>query len=372
MLRERVLQNFGFTEAEVGIYLTLLRLGEATASELAGKTNMNRTFAYDRLQKLIGSGLVSYVVKDNRKYFRAAEPGQLLAILKEREEEIRAILPELEGLRKPQKEGPVVEIFSSKKGVSTALNLVLKEGKEVLIHGTISRFRDIMGPYYEVWNNRRAKEKIRARVLTNEEIELPFAEIDLLAEEEKASITTFTFGDKTIVVLWSDSPVAILIDSEDIAKDNAAFFNSLWEREIKIYSGNPGIRRAWMELVSEKTKELVGFGFSWDMAQIYGRDFSNQWHELRQNNNIPARLVSYADENSKKYFDMRMVEWKDFKIRFLDKYICGPACITMSDNLIVTFLYTEKRFRVIVSKNKEMISVYRKHFETLWSKAQTS
>lgn len=367
MNKEQVLQNFGLTEAEAGLYIALISAGEATASELAEKTNTNRTFTYDRLKKMLDSGLVAYVIKDSKKYFKAAEPSQLLAILKEKEEQIKSILPELEKLKSETIEGPKIEVFSSRKGVRTALNLILKSQKEVLIHGSINRFRDIMESYYEIWNQRRSKEKIKAKILTNEDLEVPFAEISLLSEEEKSSITTFTTEDKVIITLWSDMPVAVLIESEEIAKDNASFFNSIWEREIKIYSGVPGIWRAWMELVSKKSKEIVGFGFSWDLAQIYGRDFSDKWQVQRLKNGIPCRLVSYDDENSKKYFGVRMIEWKGFNLKFLDRNICGPACTVLSDDLIVTFIYTEKKFRVIVNKNKETISVYRKHFENLWS-----
>jgi len=370
MEKEKVLQNFGLTEAEVKLYVELLKIGEATATELAKHTNTNRTFTYDRLKKLLDSGLISYIIKDNRKYFKPAEPSQLLSILKEKEEQVKSILPELEQLKKPYKEGPKVELFSSKKGIKTSLNLILRERKEVLIHGSINHFIQIMGSYFDIWNQRRIQEKIKAKILTNENVKIPFSEIDLLSEEEKSATTTFTFGNKIIIVMWSDTPVAILIESEEIAKENTSFFNRVWGREIKIYSGVEGIKRAWMELVSSKSKELVGFGFSWNLAQIYGGDFSNKWHEERVKNNIPTRLISYSDKNSKKYFDMRMIKWKDFNLQFLDKDFCGPACITLSDNLIVQFLYTEKKFRVIISKNKEMIAVYRKHFEALWKIAK--
>jgi len=235
MNKEQILQNFGLTEAEVSLYITLLKLGESTASELSEKTNTNRTFTYDRLKKLLDSGLVSYVVKDNKKYFKAAEPSQLLSIIKEKEEQVKGILPELEKLKAFQEEGPKAEIFSSKKGIRTVLNLILKEKKEVLIHGSIIKFKESMDSYYEIWNNRRVKEKIKAKVLTNEEIEIPFTDISLLNEEEKSSITTFTFGNKVIITLWSDVPVAILIKSKEIAQDNIKFFYNLWEREIKIY-----------------------------------------------------------------------------------------------------------------------------------------
>ena len=366
MNKEQALQNFGLTESEVNLYVALLKHGEATASELSQKTNTNRTFTYDRLKKLLDNGLVSYVIKDDRKYFKAAEPKYLLSILKEKEEQISSIIPELEKLKIHEKAEPKFELFSSKKGISTVLNIILRERKEVFIHGTVLKFKEIMGSYFEIWNKRRIKENIKVRILTNEEIELDAAEVSLLSEEEISSTTTFIFGNRTVIAIWSDAPIAIVIENEDSAKENKAFFNAIWNREIKIYSNVTGIKRAWMELVSKKSTELVGFGFSWELAQIYGREFSNQWHSRRLKNNIPTRLISYNDGNSKKYFDVRMIEWKDFNITFLKRDICGPACVTMSDNLIVTFLYTEKKFKVILNKNKETIAIYKKHFESLW------
>lgn len=368
---EIALKGFGLTEAEISLYLTLLKFGESTASSLAKHTNTNRTFTYDRLKKLIGTGMVSYLIKDSKKYFVAAEPNQLLSLLKEKEEQIKAVLPELENLKLKESNLPKVEVYSSKKGIRTVLNMLLKEKKdkekkEILIHGTINGFVNVMGDFFEIWNKRRQNEKIKARILTNENVEVPFAELSLLNEEEHSSTTTFSSGNFTVIILWLHNPIGIMIENSEIAENNNAFFDSVWKREIKIYTGADGIRRAWMELVSKKSKELVGFGFSWAFAQIYGRDFSNKWHKERLKNKIPTRLIAYDDADSIKYFDVRMIEWKDFGIHFLDKLVSGPACVTISDHVMVTFLYTEKKYRVMLSYNKEMISIYKKHFEELW------
>ena len=367
---ETVLQNFGLTDAEVRVYLTLLRLGEATASTLAQKTNTNRTFTYDRLKKLLGSGFVSYVTRDNKKYFMTSDPNQLLSIIKEKEEQIKTILPELEKLKLPQKEGPVVSIFSSRKGVQTALNLILKDKKEVYIHGSMTRFKETMENFYEIWNKRRVKEKIPLKVLSNEEVQLELTEIDILSEHEKSSTTTFTFGNKSILVLWSEIPIAIFIESEEIAKDNTTFFNNIWNREIKIYSGVDGIVKAFFELVSKKTSIHLGIGYSWDLAQIYGTKISDEWHKLRLKKGVKSKLIAYDDTKTKEYFKVRMNKWKNFKIRFLDKDICGPACVTLSDHMIATVVYTEKDLKVIVNKNKETIAVYKKYFENIWERAK--
>tara|TARA_Y100000310_G_scaffold334428_1_gene414171 strand:+ start:5503 stop:6618 length:1116 start_codon:yes stop_codon:yes gene_type:complete len=370
MQKEKVLQNFGLTEAEVKLYLELLKCQEATASELSKTTNTNRTFTYDRLKKLLETGLVSYVVKDNKKYFKAAEPSQLLSILKEKQEQVQSILPELEKMKVAQKNGPDVKIFSSKSGVRTALNQILRDKKITYVHGSMQKFEEKMESFYEIWNARRVKEKIKLNVLSNEMISLDFAEVDILPEEDKSSITTFTFGNKVIIALWADIPIAIHIESEDIAKDNISLFKTIWDREIRIYSGLDGILKAFFELVSKKTSTHLGIGYSWALAKVYGTKMSDKWHDLRLDNKINSRLISYDDKESKKYFRSRMKQWKNFDIRFLPKDMCGPACMTLSDHMIATFIYTEGDFKVIVNKNKETIAVYKKHFERLWKQAK--
>ncbi|MBI2137650.1 hypothetical protein HYU12_03970 [Candidatus Woesearchaeota archaeon] len=373
MNKEQVLQQLGLTEAEVKLYTTLLSIGDATASELARKTATNRTFTYDRLAKLVNIGLVSHIVKDRKKYFKAAEPSQFLSLLKERETQLIAVLPELEALRTVETAAPKVTVFSSRKGVQTALNLILKEKKQVFMHGSLLKFMDVMAQGFELWNKRREREKVSVKFLTPEKVEsirLAYAEVEELPEEEKAGITTFTFGNKVVIAFWSDVPVAILIESREIAKNNIAFFNTIWNREVKIYSGVDGIVKAFYELIADRNGYFLGVGYSWALAQVYGTKLSNKWHEVRLKNNVSARLISYDDYKSVAYFNRRIEQWKKFHVKFLSPDICGPACVTVSDNLMATFIYTEGSFKVIVNKNKEAINAYKKHFERLWGMAK--
>ena len=172
MHKEAVLQQFGLTEAEVKVYLYLLQYGEETASEIAKKNSMNRTFTYDRLKKLHDAGLVSSVIKDNKKYFLATEPQQLLSLLKEREEQIKDVLPELEKLRKPKEDVPKVEVYSSLKGVKTALNLMLKDEQQIFVHGSLLLFKEALPAHFEIWNTRRVNLKIPLKILSSQRIKL--------------------------------------------------------------------------------------------------------------------------------------------------------------------------------------------------------
>ena len=78
------LKKFGLSEKEGEVYLSCLELGEATASDISIKSNLPRTLVYDILERLIDLGLVSYNLKAKKKHFIAAEPRELLRILKEK------------------------------------------------------------------------------------------------------------------------------------------------------------------------------------------------------------------------------------------------------------------------------------------------
>src|SRR3989338_3566561 len=369
MSKESVLQNFGLTDAEVKVYITLLQLGESTASEISKKTGANRTFTYDRLKKLGDMGLVSSIIKDNKKYFKAAEPAQLLSILKEREEEVKDILPELEKLKQPIKLGPEVEVYSTVKGVKTALNLMLNQKHEIYLHGTLKKFQEIMQTHFEIWNKRRIKAKIKMKILSSESFDLDLSESDILTEEEQTITSNFTFGDTMLDIMWGDYPVAVLIKSKEIAKNNITFFNTIWNREVKIYSGANGMQRAFMELL-EDTKEFIGFGYSKRLSDVYTMEFSDKWHIERIKKKIPCKIIAYEERETREYFKPRLQIKKEFYVKYLPKELQGPACISLSDKMIATFVYTEKRFRVVLNKNKETVNVYKRYFNDLWKEAK--
>ncbi|MAF35799.1 hypothetical protein CL622_01630 [archaeon] len=369
MGKEKVLQEFGLTNAEVKVYINLLEFGESTASEVSKRTGKNRTFTYDRLKKLSDFGLVSFIIKDYKKYFIAANPSQLLSILKEREERIQGILPELKKLKRPLILGPKVEVYSSSKGVKTALNLMLNSKDTIYLHGTLKCFQRKMPTHFRIWNQRRIKKKIHMRILSSENVTLTLAKSGLLSEEEKDVTSNFTFGSFTLLIMWGDYPVAVLIRSKEIAENNRAFFYTIWDREVKIYSGSKGIQKAFIELL-EETKEFIGFGYSKDLSDVYTVEFSNGWHMERIKKKISCRIVAVEDKLTREYFKSRIKGKTKFSVRYLDQIIQGPACISLSDNMVVTFLYTEKKLRAILNRNKEAVAVYKKYFDQLWKQAK--
>ena len=381
MDRQLLKEYFNLTETELSIYLTLLSVDESTASNIAIKNNLNRTFTYDIIQSLIKKGLVSFFIKDNKKYFRAADPSQLSSLLKLREEkilqdlkekqtQISTMIPELKKLKQPTIHKTHVEVYTTKKGIRTVLNLILKEKKPIMIYGNIELFKKTMESYFEIWNSHRIKNKINTKILTSSWINIKNTELDLLSEQEQTNSTTFTFSDKVIIVFWQDVPTAILIQNILIADDQRILFDNLWKRDVKIYTGKDGIAKAYHDLIKKKSDTIYGYGFSEFFAQKYGMKISDEWHTERLNNNVICKFISHNDSNSIEYFNKRMNKWKDFNIKFLGSELCGPTNIVLSSKMIASIIYTEKNIRVFVNTNSESVNAHKKHFLKLWQLAK--
>ena len=122
-----VLKKLGLEEQEAKTYLALLSLKEATATKLAERTNIGRVNMYQITNRLIERGLVSYVVKNNVKWFKAADPETLLKGLEEKQEQLQKILPQLKSRQKEIKPETKVEIYRGREGINTILKMIIRD-----------------------------------------------------------------------------------------------------------------------------------------------------------------------------------------------------------------------------------------------------
>ena len=81
---------------------------DITATQITKYTGLHRPNIYDIIEKLHKKGLASFVIKNNVKYFRASSPTKILDYIKEKEEKIKKILPELIELSKEKKKNEIL------------------------------------------------------------------------------------------------------------------------------------------------------------------------------------------------------------------------------------------------------------------------
>lgn len=242
MIDKSALIDLGLTDYEVTVYLTLLELGESLASKVAEKTRLNRTHTYDILESLITRGLVSYVIKNNRKYFKATHPNRLLESIKEKEkylkqqeENIKQLIPQLLSLKQPTEEKTKVEIFHGKEGIKTVYNDILRKAKEYYVLGATGKIAEIMQFYFPHHEKERIKKKIKLKLLFNESArgkdltsKREYAEIRFLPQEYSSPIPTIICNNKIVTLIWTE-PLAIIVENKEVAATYQKYFDLLWE-----------------------------------------------------------------------------------------------------------------------------------------------
>ena len=232
------LQKIGLNTNEVKIYLALLKLGSAHAGRISKEAQINRTTTYDSLERLIEKGLVTYVISANRKVFRPVAPQVLLDQIKEKEKIVEETLPELNQLFKQAKEKEESNIYKGRKGIKSVLNDILNY-KEYIAFGSSGRFLEIMKHDFVIFQKEKEKKKINAKVILSEssknteQVKLAYSKFRYIPDEFTAPTTTFVYGNKTAIIIWSEIPIATLIISKEVAESYRKYFELLWKNAKK-------------------------------------------------------------------------------------------------------------------------------------------
>ena len=82
---EKTLEEIGFDKKETQVYLALLKIGETTATNISRESKIERTLVYYIIEKMINSGLVSFKLKNNVKYYSTSAPEKILEEIRENE-----------------------------------------------------------------------------------------------------------------------------------------------------------------------------------------------------------------------------------------------------------------------------------------------
>lgn len=242
-----VLENVGLSGNEARVYVALLELGSALAGAITRKSGVNRTNVYDALERLIEKGLASYVIQANRKYFEVGSPDKILKFLEQREFElaskkalVQSALSEFEERRLLNKEPQEATIYKGKKGLISIAENILETKREMLVFGAEGKFVELFTHYAEQWHMRRGKLKIPLKIIYHEKVRaiklkanFPVAEMRFHSYLYETPATTWIYGDKVAIIVWSDQPLATLIRSKEVAGSYRQFFQVLWKDSKK-------------------------------------------------------------------------------------------------------------------------------------------
>jgi len=253
------LVNFGLSEKEARIYLSLLELEIATVFETAKHSGINRSSAYVVLEALKEKGLVGISDEKKVRQYIAASPETLMysakAAAKKQDsikEGVESIVPELKSLHKDTKRKPVVKVFEGDDAVKQVYDLlfsVFSKTKELkTISDPIAIFKKV--PNFINHDKERGKKGIKMYAInpaTKQLLELgkkvrpqhPY-EIALIPEDKfKFSSDMGIYGDEVAFTSPKDN-FGIILENKEIVGMLNNIFDLAWEeakrldREVKI------------------------------------------------------------------------------------------------------------------------------------------
>jgi HTH-type transcriptional regulator, sugar sensing transcriptional regulator len=226
------LSEAGLTGNESKVYLELLKYKELTANELSKKISMDRTLTYTVLNHLIEKGLVSYITKENKKFFSSEKPENLLNSIRKKEFFVKDLIKELNKIEKQTPLPYEIKVFEGKEGLRALFNIIFKIKHFLAFGGTGRAYEQIFEMQAILKTLKKGEfsgrmilqEKYRGHEVTKQNI------IKTKYSNAKAEATTAIFGDYVSIHLAREKPLIMLIKNKDIAESYKNYFEILWKQ----------------------------------------------------------------------------------------------------------------------------------------------
>lgn len=225
------LTKLGLTEAEAIIYYAVLRLGTCTVKQISKECGFHRTNIYDILEQLKEKGLVSFVKEGKTMKYQASDPHNLYELLREKQEFLDSIFPELKKAYQQKAELVLVEVYKGEEGMKSALRDIVREKKPLYMFGVRGQLREKLPIFAQQWLRDMKNNKIPIYGIYTRRVLPPpyYTELRYVSEELSGPVATFIYGDRININIWEPSLIAIVIKSTLVAQMYKKHFDLLWK-----------------------------------------------------------------------------------------------------------------------------------------------
>lgn len=241
-MKEKVLESIGLSKNEAKVFVALVDLGSTTVGKVAEVCQLHRTNIYDALERLIEKGLVSYVIREGVKYFEATNPEMLMDIIKEKEESLKKIMPQLLLSKKFTKKTEV-HVYEGVIAARRIFMSFLMHKEPILVYGVPKEAPNILKKHFlEQFHKQRVAKNIVEKVIYNDDAiprinelkEIHLLEAKVLPKEFNSPMSTNVCGDEVFLELFREIPLTIHIKSKEIADMYKKYFEIIWNVAKKI------------------------------------------------------------------------------------------------------------------------------------------
>jgi len=238
------LRELGLSLNESRVYEVLLPLGEASVQKISDKTGIHRRNVYDAISKLIEKGLVSEVVVGGEKNFKVTSPERLGDLLKEREERLDRVLPDMLKKFNRVEEKEEAYFYRGVEGFKTYLQLILDAKEDVYFIGAKAFWLDERLEFYlPHFEKERKRLGIKLKHLFDAEVRDEKPEIlkkvgksyKFMDKKYSSHTAVDIFGPYVVTFVGvspgklDEEPLMFVMKSRRLADGYRKFFEMMWD-----------------------------------------------------------------------------------------------------------------------------------------------
>lgn len=243
-MHTEVLQELGLSLNESRVYEALLETGEANVQTIATTADVHRRNVYDSLNKLKERGLASELFVDGEKNFKPADPNRILELVKEQEERVHDILPDLRARYEHVDRDVEAYIHKGIEGFKTYLQDILETEETVYFIGAKAFWLDPRLEHYLARFQKERKNKgIEFKHLFDQEVKEKTPEIleqvgpkyKFLPGAYSSHTAVDIFGPYVVTFVGEqpgilpDEPIQFVMKNKKLADGYRKFFHFMWE-----------------------------------------------------------------------------------------------------------------------------------------------
>jgi sugar-specific transcriptional regulator TrmB len=239
---EAHLAALGLGEKKARVYLTLLHLGNASASEIARRSGVKRPTVYDLMSDLMHKKLVTETFSGRKRRFTAEDPANLAELPRQQAAVIERLMPELQSLysRSPRK--PKIRFYEGAEGVRRANEELLRSReKQYFYFGSVREMVEITGQaYLEDFVKRRVAAGITSHAIRvkNKEVSATCMKgsagnkrnLRFFTQDIPGDIVgLYVFDNKVVISSALKESYGMVVESRELATLMKALWRMLWE-----------------------------------------------------------------------------------------------------------------------------------------------
>lgn len=241
-----ILAEYGLSDKESKVYLSMLELGPASVQDIAKKAGVNRATTYVMIEALKKRGLMSTYEKGRKTVFVAESPDKLkrlanteLHVAQEKEDRLASMMPNFMALfNSSSQEKPAIRFFEGEEGFKGIRELYAQSKTELLSFLAIDEPQRALSKVDEerrielnnklrgrsIWGVKSGIEKPWVNLTNWPTREIPYEDFPFTGE------IIFFDDDKVSLNVVKTKPIIFLIESKEIYTLLRAMFEFIWTR----------------------------------------------------------------------------------------------------------------------------------------------